>query len=293
MHIPVLLKEVIEYLDVQSNRNYVDCTYGLGGHTKAILKKNVPEGKVLGIEIDRELYHKAESSKRLILINDSYRNLQNIVQRYAFRNIAGILFDLGFSLWHVQKSGRGFTFLQDEPLDMRFDIRSHLTAEYILNKQSQQEIENILKNYGEEQFAKRIAKEIVNIRKKEPLKSTFQLVRAIKRVTPHWYHRKKIHFATKTFQALRIAVNEELQNVQSVLPQALEIGMRGARIVTISFHSLEDRIIKQTFRTWEKQGKGKVLTQKPIMPSLKEIRLNPSSRSAKLRAFQKHTPFSL
>lgn len=285
MHIPVLQKEVIEYLNPKPNENFIDCTIGEGGHTLAILEKNGPEGKVLGIEFDAQLYKKLLESdiNRLVLINDSYINLEKIVKKERFQLVSGILFDLGLSSWHLDKSGRGFSFLRDEPLDMRYNPGSPLTAGKILNDWSEKEIEKILKEYGEERrFVRRIAKEIIEARKLKPIKTTFQMVEIIKKAVTGKYERGRIHPATRTFQALRIAVNDELSNLEKALPQALEILEKGGRLAVISFHSLEDRIVKNFFRQ-----NLKILTKKPIRPSPEEIKLNPRSRSAKLRVGEK------
>jgi 16S rRNA (cytosine1402-N4)-methyltransferase len=292
IHKPVLLKEVIEYLNVEKNKNYVDCTIGEGGHTIEILKRNGPKGKVLGIEIDPELYKKLkeEGLERLILVNDSFLNLKEIVKRENFGPISGILFDLGLSSWHLEKSGRGFSFLKDEPLIMRYDWnqeKSMLTSEKIVNEWPEREIERILREFGEEKFAKRIAREIAKARKTKPIKTTFQLVEVIKRAVPSFYQHRKIHFTTKTFQALRIAVNNELENLRIALPQAIGVLEKGGRLVVISFHSLEDRIVKNFLKEKEREGRIKILTKKPIRPSKEEIRKNPRSRSAKLRAVLK------
>jgi 16S rRNA (cytosine1402-N4)-methyltransferase len=286
IHKPVLLKEVIEYLKVGKNKNYVDCTIGEGGHAIEILKRNGPKGKVLGIEIDPELYKKLREEKleRLILVNDSYSNLKEIVERENFKKIHGILFDLGISSWHIEKSGRGFSFLRDEPLIMRYDASRGISATEIVNRWSEKEIERILKEYGEERFAKKIAREICKERKKKKIERTLQLVEVIKRAVPKWYLQRRIHFATKTFLALRIAVNNELENLKSGLLQAIDVLEREGRLVVISFHSLEDRIVKNFLREKEREGKIKILTKKPIVPSKEEIKQNPRSRSAKLRA---------
>jgi 16S rRNA (cytosine1402-N4)-methyltransferase len=290
MHLSVLKNEVIEYLDPKPNENFIDCTFGEGGHALEILKRNGPRGKVLGIEVDRELFEICKSKfkklKRLILVCDSYSNLKDIVQREKFGKISGILFDLGVSSWHLEESKRGFTFRKDEPLIMSY-FQKEKTAKDLINKLSEREICEILKKYGEERFAKKIAKEIVKERKKKPIETTFQLVEIIKRATPIWYQRKKIHFATKTFQALRIFVNEELENLKIALPQALEILEKGGRLVVISFHSLEDRLVKNFFKENEISGKLKILTKKPISPSQIEIKINKRARSAKLRAGEK------
>lgn len=284
-HIPVLQKEVLEYLSPKPNQNFIDCTIGEAGHTLAILEKNKPEGKVLGIEWDIELYKNLSklTINKLSLVNDNFVNLKEIVDREKFKPVYGIIFDLGMSSWHLEESGRGFSFLRNEPLDMRFGVQNELTAEEIVNKWKAKDIEKVLEEYGEERFAKRIAKNIVEIRKFKPIETTFQLLDVIKKAVPGWYQHRKIHFATRTFQALRIAVNDELENLKEVLPQALEILMPGGCLVIISFHSLEDRIVKNFFAN----QKFKILTKKPITPSEEEIKINPRSRSAKLRAILK------
>ncbi|PJB98367.1 MAG: 16S rRNA (cytosine(1402)-N(4))-methyltransferase [Candidatus Nealsonbacteria bacterium CG_4_9_14_0_8_um_filter_36_17] len=290
---PVLQKEVLEYFDQKPNENFIDCTIGEGGHTLAILEKNGPKGKVLGIEWDPELYKKLSRSDldrlkaRLILVNDNFANLEEIAKSQKFRSVSGILFDLGMSSWHLEESGRGFSFQKKEPLDMRYNPQNPLTAEKIVNYRSALEIEKILEIHGEERFSKQIAKYIISFREVKPIKTTSQLVEIIKKATPDWYHRRKIHPATKTFQALRIAVNDELNNLEKALPKALNILKPGGRIVAISFQSLEDRIIKNFLKEKAKENILKILTKKPIKPSLEEIKINPRSRSAKLRAAEK------
>ncbi len=307
MHIPVLQKEVLKYLDPKPNENFIDCTIGQAGHTLAIFKKNGPKGKVLGIDQDPKQIEncklKIENFKeRVILVCDNFVNLKKIVEREKFRQVFGILFDLGMSSWHLEKSGRGFSFQKDEPLIMRYDWKKNsktpllhsrriseknLTAEKIINQWPEKKIEKILREYGQERFAKRIAKKIIEERKIKEIKTTFQLVKIIKSATPIWYQRKKIHPATRTFQALRIAVNDELNNLEKALPQALEILEKGGRMVVISFHSLEDKIVKNFFKKKVKEKSIKILTPKPIRPSVEEIKINPRSRSAKLRAIKK------
>jgi len=282
MHIPVLQKEAIEYLDPKPNENFIDCTLGYGGHTKAILEKTEPNGKVLGIDQDLEMIRNLKTIKRLIPVCDNFSNLKEILKQQKLSKISGILFDLGFSSWHLEDSGRGFTFLKNEPLDMRYSVKNPLTAEKIINYWASWEIEKILREYGEERFSDKIAENIIKFRKVKPIEKTFQLVEVLKRATPSWYQRQKIHFATRTFQALRIAVNDELNNFIKALPQALEILKKDGRLVIISFHSLEDRIAKNFIR--DNKNLLKVVTKKPIIPTQEEIKINPRSRSAKLRA---------
>jgi len=288
LHIPVLKDEVIRLLDPKPNENFIDCTIGEGGHSLAILERTRPNGKVLGIDADPNCLEAlkarikgTEYEGRLILVHGNFANLREIVEKHNFKPISGVLFDLGLSSWHLEASGRGFSFLRNEPLDMRYDTSNPLTAEIIVNNWSLKDIEHILRVYGEERFARRIAKEIV---KSRPIKTTIELVMAIERATPKWYHRRRIHPATKTFQALRIAVNHELENLERGLAQAIEVLESGGRIAVIAFHSLEDRTVKHFLRDKFKQGVIKILTKKPIRPSEKEIAENPRSRSARLRA---------
>jgi len=292
MHVPVLLKEVIDYLNPQANENFIDATVGQGGHTTSILEKNKPEGKVLGIEMDIDIYKElkekmAKMSNRLILINDSYVNLKKIVKKNDFKPIHGILFDLGLCSWHLEASKRGFSYLRDEPLDMRFNPKNDLTAAEIINFWDIERIEEILREFGEEKYARRISLAIKEVRKKERIVGTQQLVDILKRVLPKNYDKKRIHFATRTFQALRIAVNNELQVIEDGIKQAIKILEPGGKIAVISFHSLEDRIVKNLFREKAETGELNILTKKPITASLEEIRNNSRSRSAKLRIAEK------
>jgi 16S rRNA (cytosine1402-N4)-methyltransferase len=289
MHIPVLQKEVLEYLDPKPNENFIDCTLGEGGHTLAILERILPGGKILGIDWSEELiksfkFQVPSSKKNIILVCDNFANLKEVVRREKFKSIFGILFDLGMSSWHLEKSERGFSFLRNEPLDMRYNPMGPLTAEKIVNYWSEIEIEKLLREYGEERFSKEIAQRIIKARKFKPIENTFHLVKIVRDAVPVWYQHKKMHFATKTFQAIRITVNDELNNLEKVLPQTIEILKSGGRLVIISFHSLEDRIVKNFYKNQAKNGLVKVLTKKPIEPAREEIKINPRSRSAKLRA---------
>ncbi|MFH1036509.1 MAG: 16S rRNA (cytosine(1402)-N(4))-methyltransferase RsmH [Patescibacteria group bacterium] len=292
-HIPVLQKEVIEYLDPKPNENFIDCTVGGGGHASAILERTGPKGKLLGIDWDagqiKNLKPKFKNfGKRTVLINDNYANLKKIVSGQKFGKASGILLDLGFSSWHMEESERGFSFSKREPLDMRYDLQNPLTAEKIINYWSEADLEKIFREYGEEQFSKQIAKSVIDARRVITIENTLQLVEIIKKAVPAGYQHGKIHFATKTFQALRIAVNGELDNLEKVLPQILEILKTKGRIVIISFHSLEDRIVKNFYNNQAKEGLLEILTKKPVQPGNEEITINPRARSAKLRAAQKN-----
>lgn len=292
MHISVLKEEVIKFLAPRPNENFIDATVDGGGHAMEILKKNAPKGKVLGIDWDKEIIRKlrlkiekSDFKERLILVNDNFKNLKRIVEKNNFKEISGILFDLGFSSWHIEKSKKGFSFQKDEILDMRYG-KSDIRAVDILNKWQEKDIERILREYGQEFFSRKIARAIVENRKKKPIIKTGELVEIIEKVVPK-RKKQKIHPATKTFQALRIAVNQELENLKEALPQAIEVLKPGGRLVLISFHSLEDKIVKKFFRQKEKEGEAEILTKKPITPTEKEIKENPRSRSAKLRAIKK------
>ena len=283
MHVPVLKKEVLEYLNPKANENFVDCTVGEAGHAKEILERIKPNGKVLGIDADIKMIEKISKQDRLILVCDNYSNLKNIIEKHDFYPINGILIDLGMSSWHVDDSKKGFSFLKDEPLDMRYGS-NNLTAEMIVNEYNKEELENIFKNYGEERYAERIAENISLKRKVRPIKTTLELVEIIKQSIPSKFQRSRTNPATRVFQAIRIAVNDELHSIEKALPIAIEMLASGGRLAVISFHSLEDRIIKNFI----KGNKGlKILTKKPIAPSEEEIRANPRSRSAKLRVIKK------
>jgi 16S rRNA (cytosine1402-N4)-methyltransferase len=294
VHIPVLTKEVIDYLEPKSNENFVDCTFGQGGHTSILLDKIAPSGRVLGIETDPELYKifqtkkDFKSAERLLLINDSYINLKKIVQEHGFGPINGILIDLGLSSWHFEESGRGFSFKKDEPLDMRYSPENNpLTAFEIINTWSEAELERIIREYGEERFAKSIAKKIVKQRQIKPIRTTFDLLEVIWVALPPWFKKKRLHPATKTFQAIRTVVNSEIENLKKALVQTTEVLAKDGRLAIISFHSLEDREVKRFFKRGQEINILKILTKKPIVPTEEEIKINIRSRSAKLRVVQK------
>jgi len=291
MHIPVLKKEVLEYLDPKANENFIDGTIGEAGHTIEILEKNGPAGKVLGIDrdanqIENSKLRLTEFGERAILLCDTYSNLAEIIKKANFSKVDGILLDLGYSSWHLEKSARGFSFSKNEPLDMRYNERNDLTAEKIVNEYLESEIERILREYGEEKFARQIAKKIVEQRKIKRIKTTFELKDIIERAIR--FHFGKINPATRSFQAIRIATNRELDNLVDFLPQAISALNSGGRLAIISFHSLEDRIVKNFFNDEFKKGTIKILTKKPIIATNEEILNNPRSRSAKLRVIIKN-----
>jgi 16S rRNA (cytosine1402-N4)-methyltransferase len=292
MHLPVLKEKVLEIFSPKSNENYIDCTIGEGGHSFSILERTGPKGKILGIDLNKKILERVEKlakenglENRLILFEGSFSRLKEIVKKLNFQYVRGILFDLGLNDWLLRESGLGFSFLKDEPLIMRYDGKEYLLcAKDILNDWPKEKIKKILLEYGQEKFAPEIAKEIVKERKKKKIESTFQLVEIIERAVPSFYKRKKIHFATKTFQALRIAVNDELENLKKGLSESKDVLEKGGKIIVISYHSLEDKIVKNFFKA---ERSLKILTKKPITPSATEIVLNKRSRSAKLRAAEK------
>ncbi|PJE51020.1 MAG: 16S rRNA (cytosine(1402)-N(4))-methyltransferase [Candidatus Yanofskybacteria bacterium CG10_big_fil_rev_8_21_14_0_10_36_16] len=288
IHKPVLLNKVIEYLEPKQGDKIIDGTFGLGGHSREIGERIKPSGQVLGIEATKELYDLAVSGnqmKNTSLVNDNFVNLKKIAQENGFMNADGILLDLGVSSWHFDESDKGFTFQKDQDLNMRLGD-SGVTAKEIINEYSEDDLVRILKEYGEESFAKRIASKIIEKRKENPINTTFELVEVIKEAVPAWYTHRRLHFATKTFQALRIEINSELDNLKKVLSQALEVLKPGGHLVVISFHAGEDRIVKNFFRDNKKEGVLKILTKKPVVPDREEVKENPRSRSAKLRAIQ-------
>jgi 16S rRNA (cytosine1402-N4)-methyltransferase len=242
-HEPVLLREAIQYLDPKPGENFIDGTVGHGGHAKEILKNNAPNGKVFAFDRDETSLEIAKKNlsafgERVLFIHDNFANLDKYV--HTISKTRGILLDLGYSLLQIKDPARGFSFSFAGPLDMRYDQRQELTVADIVNKYTEQELAQIIKKYGEERYARQIARKIVEQRKKSPIATTTELVGIIGQAVPKRYLHAKIHFATRTFQALRIETNKELQSLETVLPKALGILEPEARIVVISFHSLEE-----------------------------------------------------
>jgi len=309
-HQPVLLDEVLHYLKPSTNQNFIDCTLGGGGHTTAILNKISPKGKVLGIDLDLTAIEATKikigdsiQNKRLITAKGNFNKIKDIANVYKFNKVNGILLDLGLSSGQLQDQKRGFSFLADGRLDMRFGSQNDLDASKILNFYSKNDLAEIFRKYGEERLAGLIAQKIVEIRKTSPFVLPKQLVEVIADIYKRSYRGKsKINPATKVFQALRIAVNGELENLQQVLPQAVKLLTGSGRIAVISYHSLEDRIVKEFFRQESRDcicpptlpicqcGHKKtlrIITKKPVMASHDEMLQNPRSRSAKLRVAEK------
>jgi len=295
IHEPVLLSETLSFLNPQPGKNFIDGTFGGGGHALAILEKIKPSGKLLGIDWDRKVVQNSQA-QNLILVNGNYRELKKIYQQakdeYDLGKISGIILDLGLSSDQLIDEERGFSFNSCQPLDMRFDTSDDRSrAADILLRAGAEELIRIFKEYGEEPLAQPIARAVIARRKKgEDIQSATMLVRLISDIYRQRYHRpSKRNPATRVMQALRIAVNDEFGNIRKVLPQAVELLEKGGRLAVISFHSGEDRIVKNFFRDWSK-GDGarlKVLTKKPIVASAREVKSNPRSRSAKLRVVEK------
>lgn len=298
-HAPVLLKETVSYLNIQKGAWYIDCNLGGGGHTEKILDSG---GKVLGIDLDYEAIREVAqnhnltinlvgdrfqaTSDNLILCQANFSEIRKICEIFMIQQPHGILFDLGISSNQLESTARGFSFQTNAPLDMRMDRSQQLMAVDLVNGLYEGELVKLFWKYGEEHLAKPIAKKIVEYRSHTKIDTTEKLVQIILSVKKGG-RSKKIHSATKVFQALRIAVNDELHSLETALPQALEILSHGGRLVVISFHSLEDRIVKNFLNNEQEKCSITILTQKPIEPSEQEITTNPRSRSAKLRAAEK------
>lgn len=289
MHKAVLLEKVVEYLNPQPGENFVDCTLGEAGHSLAILEKTKPDGKILGIDLDKESLQRIMPNERLILAYGNFRDLKQIVLEKNFANINGVLFDLGISSWQLEQSGRGFSFKKDESLNMILNGNQTVSAQEILNTWPEESLLKIFYDYGEEKFSRKIVQRIVQRRKLAPIKTTFQLLEIIKKSIPFSRSRRGRldRVAARIFQALKIAVNDETENLSHGLEQALEILEREGRLVAVSFHSIEDRIVKRFFKEKAQEEKLKILTPKPITASRAELQNNPRSRSAKLRAAMK------
>jgi len=286
MHKPVLLKEVLKLL-ITGGGVYVDCTVGGGGHARGILESR-QDIFLIGIDADESALEIAEKNlkgfeNRYTLYRANFSDIDEVLKMEKVSGVRGILFDLGISMYQI-RSGRGFSFEDESFLDMRIDPTQKLTAYTIINEYSEKDIARILKDYGEERYAPKIAREIVRRRKRKPIETAKELADLVKSVYPAG---GKLHPATKTFMALRIYVNNELENLKIGLSKGINYLQKGGRIAVITFHSLEDRIVKNFIRDKEREGIMKNLTKKPIRPMLEEVKENPSARSAKLRVGEK------
>lgn len=306
-HITVLRDEMIELLSVKEDGTYIDCTVGGGGHAEKIAKRLSKEGTLLAIDQDQKALTAAQKrllpiKENILFAHSNFKNIKKVIEKYSITSIDGILFDLGVSSPQLDEGERGFSYRYDAELDMRMDQTRSLTAKEIVNTWNYDDLVWIFFNYGEERFSRQIAKMIERERKITSINTTFQLVEVIKKAIPAKARRKGGHPARKIFQALRIAVNDELRVLNKALHDAAEILNVGGRIAVITFHSLEDRICKQAFRKWsrpmdvppnfpvlpeEQKPPFKEITRKPIVPSDEEIARNRRSRSAKLRVVEK------
>lgn len=292
MHKSVLLKEVLEWLAPAPGKIMVDGTLGAGGHAEAILERILPGGLLIGFDKDPEALARAKQvlarfGDRAMILHEDFRNVAGRLKALQKEKVQGMLLDLGVSSMQLDSLERGFSFKQNGPLDMRMNPQEPLTAKEIVNRYSEKELLEILWTYGEERFARRIVERIVRERSKCPIETTGELEAIIFQVVPKSYRYGRIHPATRTFQALRIAVNHETEVLEAFLESVLEILDVKARLVIISFHSLEDRAVKRAFRRFEKEKAGRILTKKPVVPNDAEVSDNPRARSAKLRAFER------
>ena len=308
-HVPVMVKEVIDYLNCLPGKTYVDGTLGGGGHAQAILEAIGPDGCFIGIDRDPDAIAYAGKSlhsfkPNVQIFHDDFTHLPQILSRLHTTGVDGILLDLGLSLYQLEASGRGFSFMRDEPLDMRMNPEQGITAAAIVNRLSGKDLGDLIARYGEEPWAVRIAKSIVAARRRQAIRSSLQLAEIVKKAVPARHRRRRIHPATRTFQAIRIAVNHELETLEKFLDEAVNLLNPGGRLCILSFHSLEDRIVKERFKALARGctcpphfpkcvcGKApqvSILTKRPVRPGPAEVQANPMARSAKLRAAERLT----
>ncbi len=306
-HIPVMQREVVESLRCRPGGIYVDGTVGGGGHAGEILRHTAPDGLVIGMDVDDDALRESEErlrpfGHRKILVKGNFTDIDSILESLNIREVDGILLDLGVSAHQLKTARRGFSFFLNAALDMRMDQGRGLSAYDIINTFPEKELERIIKDFGEEIMARRIVKMISMRRKASPIKTTAELADVIVKALPSSLKTKKIHPATRTFQAIRIYVNNELLNLDDAINRGVDVLRKSGRFSIISFHSLEDRIVKDGFRSWEKgcicppslpvcachrKAKLKILTRKPITPAASEIECNPQARSAKLRTAER------
>lgn len=294
VHVPVLSEEICRWLIQRSNGVYVDCTLGAGGTARKIIEKAGVNAVVIGVDRDSEAISLAKENLKpyessVIFFNGNFSHLKRFVNEGGYEEVDGIVFDLGVSSMQLDQSLRGFSFSLDGPLDMRMDRTQSLTAEGLVNQLPEKQLADLIFRYGEERYSRRIAKAIVSARVTNPIRTTGSLARIIEGAVPTVYRRGRVHPATRTFQALRIVVNQELDVLEESLRTAVELLKVGGRICVLSFHSLEDRVVKHAFRKLAGMDRPllRILTKKPVTPSDQEIRNNPRARSAKLRVAQR------
>jgi len=294
LHVPVMLQEVLDFLKLQAGQTIVDATLGTGGHALEILKRITPKGRLIGIDRDENSLNLcrqrlSEFKDNTEFVHANFVDLDQVLNNLGIENIDGIVFDLGISSYQLHDAQRGFSFQEEGPLDMRLDKSSYICAYDLVNNLNENEISQMLWNFGQERWHNRIAHLLVQERRNEPISTTKQLANLVMRAIPHRYRRSyyRIHPATRTFQAVRIAVNRELEILESAIKKAVDILRKQARICVISFHSLEDRAIKHTFRALKADGLIDIITAKPLTPGSGEIEANPSSRSSKFRVAER------
>jgi len=292
LHIPVLRNEVLDFFNLKPGMCVVDATLGIGGHAEEIIKRILPGGRLIGIDRDSESIELARERLKnfgsaVSFAHQDFRNLDKLVSEFKIEKIDCVLFDLGISSFQLDMASRGFSFTKEGPLDMRMDRNSYISAYDLVNNLSVKELSSILLNFGEERFHNRIANRLTIERQKTPIQSTRQLTDVILKAVPHYMKGSKIHPATRTFQALRIAVNRELEALDEGLNKALGLLSAGGRICVISFHSLEDRIVKRKFLLYSQEGVLDIITKKPVCASDNEAAFNPRARSAKLRCAER------
>jgi len=282
-----MLREAIEALNPRPGGIYVDATVGTGGHSEEVLKFISSEGKLIGIDRDNEALKVAQkrlSDKRVILKKGNFSDMESLLSEYGIFEVDGVLFDLGVSLLQLKNLERGFSFTSDRRLDMRMDQDQKFSAWNVVNKYPENELERVFMEFGEERFSKKIAKSIVRWRGKKTIDTCYELAQIVQKI---YGGRGRIHPATRIFQALRIEVNREIDELRAGLDSSLRLLKKAGRLCIISYHSLEDRVVKHFLANGSKKGLLKVITKKPVMPSPEELRLNPSSRSAKLRGAER------
>ena len=306
-HKSVLLKESIEYIRPIEDGVYIDATLGLGSHTRHLLESTNFSSRIIGFDVDEEAISIAKErlsdyKDNIHFLNKNFYEIDCVSSEFNLDEVDGIIADLGMSSYQLEHSNRGFSFMRSEPLDMRMDAKLQFTAYDLVNEMSAEELSNLFRDYGEESFSKKIAKSIIKSRQQKPIQTSKELAALISNSIPRKFHPKKIHPATKSFQALRIAVNNELENLKIFIEKAVKLLKPGGRLVIISFHSLEDRIVKQSFKelhascicppeipvcACEKESIVKIITRSPVTPGEDEMIENPRSRSSKMRVVEK------
>lgn len=293
-HVPVLLEEVVACLQPRARGRYLDCTIGLGGTAERILEVSEPDGILIGIDQDpRAVAHAEERLRayksRVTLFCENFRHVTSVVNAAQIKHVDGILFDLGVSSAQLDQPERGFSFQQDGPLDMRMNPTQGPSVEDLVNTLPETQLAHLIQTFGEERYARRVARAIVSARSRAPLRTTTELAQVIRQAVPRSYRYGRLHPATRTFQAFRLAVNNELEALATALTEVPDLLAPGGRLCVISFHSLEDRVVKQSFRSLAQAASDQwaVLTKKPIVPSPEERTTNPRARSAKLRVLER------